>query len=84
MSKTKKKTSPKTNKRTPLDLHDKAVALMRKPKAVKMGFWVARDVMERVRDYVDQHRNAPDNLTLNAFVRQAIESALKRAEKKAA
>lgn len=80
MSKTKKKTKSKPT------LHDKAVALLaeKKTKAVKMGFWVSRDVMERVRDYVDQHRNAPDNLTLNAFVRQAIESALKRAEKKAA
>lgn len=48
----------------------------------KMGFWISSETIERMREYVDQHRNAPERMTINSFVREAIEEQLVRKVKR--
>ena len=47
----------------------------------KRAFWIPDDLYERVKIYVDAHRNAPDMLTINQFVRDALEERLNKVTK---
>lgn len=48
------------------------------PKANKRAFWLPDELYERVRSYVGRHRNAPENMTINQFAREALEEKLGR------
>lgn len=58
--------------------------LVKDPVSTKMGFWLSQDLIERMRAHVDKHRNAPENMTINSFVRDALESKLVKRKARAA
>lgn len=45
----------------------------------KRAFWLPDALYSNMRDYVSRHRNAPEDLTINQFVRDAIEEKLSSA-----
>lgn len=45
-------------------------------KSKKRAFWLPNELYARVSDYVGRHRNAPESMTINSFVREAIEEKL--------
>lgn len=71
----------KTKKSTKKKSHLK---LVKDPVSTKMGFWLSQDLIERMRAHVDKHRNAPENMTINSFVRDALESKLVKRKARAA
>ncbi len=46
----------------------------------KRSFWMPDSLYEGVRSYVSRHRNAPEDLTINQFVRDALEAHLHKAK----
>ncbi len=48
----------------------------------KRGVWLPDAIYARVHAYVAQHRNAPENLSINEFIRQAISAKLEVVEGK--
>lgn len=42
----------------------------------KRAFWLPDSLYANVRDYVSRHRNSPEDLTINQFVRDALEEKL--------
>lgn len=58
--------------------------LVKEPASTKMGFWLTGDLIARMRAHVDKNRSAPELMTINSFVRDALEASLSKAEKKKA
>ncbi len=48
----------------------------------KRGFWIPDAIYERVQRYVGQHRNEPDDMSINKFVREALLLKLDQVEKR--
>ncbi len=46
--------------------------------ARRRSFWIHDEVYAEVCEYVSRHRNHPDDLTINQFVRDALEAKLAR------
>lgn len=44
----------------------------------KRGFWLPNELYFRVKAFVSKHRNAPEDMTINSFVRSALEEKLQR------
>lgn len=45
-------------------------------KSKKRAFWLPDTLYVRLSEYVGRHRNAPESMTINSFVREAIEEKL--------
>lgn len=48
----------------------------------KYAFWLSSEFYDKMRSYVSRHRNAPEDMTINQFVRDALENHLASALKK--
>jgi hypothetical protein len=48
----------------------------------KRAFWIPNALYNKIRDYVNRHRNAPESMTINAFVREALESKVQEVSEK--
>ncbi len=49
--------------------------------ANKRAFWLPDELYEQVKAYVGRHRNAPENMTINQFAREALLEKLERERK---
>ncbi|MCC6809956.1 MAG: hypothetical protein IT381_21180 [Deltaproteobacteria bacterium] len=52
------------------------------PPSSKRAIWMPDELYERLKNYVDKNRNAPRFLSINKFVREAIETALSKQGKR--
>ncbi len=52
-----------------------------KRHASRRSFWIHDDTYAKVCKYVSKHRNYPDDLTINQFVRDALEASLSQLAK---
>lgn len=48
----------------------------------KRAFWISDSLYEQIHDYVSRHRNSPEDLTINQFVRDALVEHLERSLKR--
>lgn len=52
------------------------------PPSSKRAIWMPDELYERLKHHVDKNRSAPRFLTINKFVREAIEAALAKTKDK--
>lgn len=51
------------------------------PQSNKRAFWIPDDLYERVKKHVDRRRSSPHFLTINQFVRDALEERLAKVKR---
>lgn len=50
--------------------------------SAKRAFWIPDELYEKIRTFVGRHKNEPENMSINGFVRDALDAHLEASTRK--